>query len=272
MYRLMKTAGTFFLNEQERLGRILPPFNSVEDIITQRNSNRGRNRSNNSTYLTSDENGVLQIFGKTYGANKYETTLLCVAISKLVTDRIELYEIQEGGLTQLPVPAREVIRLTGKIDFITSDITFERKAFEENDSLRSPTFIYNLLQKWGAQKCAFCNCEIPELIQGAHIWPVASIRRTRNLNQDRKLEEAIHQDNGIWLCGNHHKLFDTNLLLLAMDGRVNCRSNIKKSDEAYIGVITVNKRLGGSTLTGNFLNYLQRRNRSLDASLYTMIR
>lgn len=82
MYRLMKTVGTEFLNESDYLANAIAPFNSVSDIIAQRDLNRGKNKGNASTYATVDENDTLQIFGKTYGANKYETTLICIAICK----------------------------------------------------------------------------------------------------------------------------------------------------------------------------------------------
>ena len=100
MYRLMKTAGTIFLNETAYLTTTINPFNTVSDIILQRDLNRGRNRGNASSYVTVDENDTLQIFGKTYGANKYETTLLCLAIHEITPYSMELYEIQEGTLTQ----------------------------------------------------------------------------------------------------------------------------------------------------------------------------
>lgn len=105
----MKTAGTVFLNETDYLSNVITPFNSVSDIIAQRNLNRGKNKGNASSYITIDENDVLQIFGKTYGANKYETTLLCLAIYGITPYSMELYEIQEGNLKQLPIDARNVI-------------------------------------------------------------------------------------------------------------------------------------------------------------------
>ena len=181
----MVTAGAIFLNATEYLNNEINPFNSVEDIIAHRNLNRDRNRTNKSTYLTINENNILQIYGKTYGANKYETTLLCLAISEITTKPIELYQIQEGNLKQLPVPVREVINAQGKISIIISDLTLERDEFENNDSLRSPAFIYNLLEKLGDKKCAICECNIPQLIEGAHVWPVANIKKT-NLKQDLK--------------------------------------------------------------------------------------
>ena len=139
----MKTAGTIFLNEQDFLNLEIIPFNSAADIIAQRNFNRERNSGNSSTYVTFDENNILQIYGKTYGANKYETTLLCIAFNQIAHYPIELYEIKEGNLKNLPEPARGVIISLG-ITVITSDIKFERNEFETNDSFRSPKYIYNL--------------------------------------------------------------------------------------------------------------------------------
>ena len=104
MYRLMKTAGVEFLNEDEHLTNRISPFTTVEDIINNRNLNRERNRSNNSTFLTQSSDNKIQLYGKTYGANKYETTLLCIALSEITTTQIELYQICEQDLKILPAP------------------------------------------------------------------------------------------------------------------------------------------------------------------------
>lgn len=270
MYRLMKTAGAVFLNELEHLTNEVIPFNSVSDIIAQRDLNRGRNRGNNSTYVTIDENNTLQIYGKTYGANKYETTLLCLAIYEITSYQMELYEIQEGNLTMLPASAREVIMALGII-VVTSDLILEREQFERNDSLRSPTFIYNLLEKLGDKRCALCECAIPQIIQGAHIWPVAHIKRANNINQNKKIEFAIDGDNGIWLCNNHHKLFDINILLITEEGRVKFKTNINENDEVYICDFTVNYQIPNSILTRKFLHYLEKRNSLLNKRAYNFV-
>lgn len=268
MYRLMKTAGTVFLNEADHLTTNIKPFNSVSDIVAQRNLNRGRNRGNASTYLTIDENNTLQIFGKTYGANKYETTLLSIAVHAIAPYNIELYEIQEGYLRRLPEDARNVIAGLG-VTVITSDLSLERQEFETNDSLRSPTYTYNLLEKLGNKKCALCNCEIPQIVQAAHIWPVASIKRANNININKKIQYAIDGDNGLWLCNNHHKLFDINILFITKEGRLKYKSNIEYVHEEYIHKITVNTRILKEVLTPNFAQYLERRNRLIDEELYS---
>jgi hypothetical protein len=270
MYRLMMTAGTNFLNETDYLTNVITPFNSVSDIIVQRDLNRSRNRGNASSYVTIDENDTLQIFGKTYGANKYETTLLCLAIHKITAYSMELYEIQEGDLRQLPRDARNVILSLG-IDVITSDLILEREEFETNDSLRSPTYIYNLLEKLGEKKCSLCDCEIPQIIQGAHIWPVVNIKRANTLDLDTKIQYAIDGDNGLWLCNNHHKLLDINMLYITPDGQFKYKTNIEQSHEEYLKNFTINRRLPNEILTPTFIDYLNKRNRMLDERQYSYV-
>lgn len=270
MYRLMKTAGTIFLNQTAVLNLDIVPFNSASDMIAQRDLNREKNGGNASTYITIDENNVLQIYGKTYGANKYETTLLCLALNEITYFPIELYEIQEGTLKTLPSLARKIIISRG-IKVISTDLSFEKAEYETNDSLRSPTYIYNLLEKLGEKKCAFCNCEIPQIIQGAHVWPVASIKKQDHLNLDQKIQCAIDRDNGLWLCNNHHKLFDINLLYITPDGHIKYKLNLENHHEAYLRGVTFNNKLAETILTPNFISYLANRNRLLDESLYTYI-
>ena len=270
MYRLMKTVNTVFLNETLYLSRVYQPFNSISDIIINRDANRVRNSGNASTYAAIDETDSLQIFGKTYGANKYETILLTLAFNNVSEYPIEVYEIQEGNLSILPEPGRQLIINAG-ISVITSDLVLERREFETNDSLRSPTYLYNLLDKLGHKKCSLCDCEIPQIIQGAHIWPVASIKRANNLNIDTKIHHAINGDNGLWLCNNHHKLFDINLLYINPDGRLKFKTNIEQNHEVYLRDFTTYSELPNEILTPNFLEYLDRRNQIIDAGQYSYI-
>lgn len=270
MYRLMATAGTEFLNADDYLHDVIIPFNSVSDIIVHRNLNRRRNPGNASTYVTLDENGIIQIYGKTYGANKYETTLLCLAIQRITTRSIELYEIAEGGLAILPALAREVVTSLG-IRVIKSDLVLERTEYEVNNSLRSPTFMYNLLEKLGEKKCVLCNCEIPQIVQGAHVWPVASIKNADSMSVEDRLRCATDGDNGLWLCNNHHRLLDMNLLLIASDGRLKHISDFEPNDVEYLRDVTTNNHLSGQILNPAFIEYLQRRNASIDERLYSYV-
>lgn len=271
IYRLMKTAGVEFLNENEFLTNRIHSFTAVDDIITSRDMNRGRNRSNQSTYLTRGSDNTIQIYGKTYGASKYETTLLCLALSKIATTKIELYEIREGSLRILPAPAREVINNLGTIKIISTDLTMERREFEENDSLRSPQYIFNLLERLGPKKCAFCNCEIPQLIEGAHIWPVADIKRESNLSQAQKLKKAIDGNNGIWLCQNHHKLLDFHILTISNGGELKIQLDLDETSLVYIKNITITNQIPDTILTSPFIGYLEKRNRAFHDSHYQIL-
>lgn len=270
MYRLMKTANTGFLNEISYLSRIYQPFNSVSDIIINRNANRRRNVGNASTYAAIDEGNSLQIFGKTYGANKYETILLTIAFQNVSEYPIEVYEIQEGNLSILPEPGRQLLINSG-IRVITSDLLLEREEFERNDSLRSPRYIYNLLEKLGEKKCSFCDCKIPQIIQGAHIWNVANIKRVNNINLETKIKHATDGDNGLWLCNNHHKLFDIHLLYIASDGHLKFKTNIQASHAEYVRNSTINNQLSNHVLTPEFIEYLGRRNHSIDERQYSFV-
>lgn len=259
MYRLMLTAGVKFLNHNDFLTQPLHPFNSVEDVISARNINRERNQSNNSSYVTKSNNHVIQIFGKTYGANKYETTLFCIAFSQISTSKIELYQICEQDLKAIPQRCSNVINSLGNVKIIQTDLVMERNNFERNDSLRSPRYIYNLLARLGAKKCALCGCEIPEIIQGAHIWPVAAIKREAGITLEQKLKYATDGSNGIWLCENHHKMLDEDIITIDVSGNVRCRADMKGANKVFIDWSTTTKKLAPEIMTASFKTYLKKR-------------
>jgi len=271
MYRLMKTAKIKFLNETEYLKNHISPFTTAEDIIANKEQMRTKNKGNRSTYITKGSDNELQIYGKTYGANKYETTILCLALSEIANSKVQLFQIGEGGLTELPQKAREVIESLGIVKIYTSNRTIEKIDFEKNNSIRSAEYVYNLLEKLGDKKCAFCGCEIPQIIQGAHIWPVADIKNDSTLSQDEKLACALDGENGLWLCQNHHKLLDTNILRISENGKIMYRSEVNKSNALFLKVITVNTQLYHKILTDKFTNYLIRRNASLKELQYCEI-
>ena len=258
MYRLMVTSGVELLNADNYLTQTIYPFNTIEDLIRARNSNKTHN--NNPTYLTRSSNNLTQIYGKTYGANKKETTLLCIALSCIETPmQIDLYEILEQNLSVLPKPDLEVIQSLGKVNIIPTDLTMERTEFETNDSLRSPRFIYNLLNKLGPKICAFCGCEIPELVEGAHIWTVAAIKREPNLSIEERINYATDGDNGMWLCENHHKMLDEDLVIIDLAGAIKCKPAIEEKSKEYILNTTPITQITPPIFTERFTNYLQKR-------------
>lgn len=261
IYRLMKTIGFCFLNAGENLERNICAFNSIEDIIFNRRINSGRNRSNNATFITKGNNGTIEVYGKTYGANKYETSLICYALAHLWRhgQRIKLYEVLEGDLKELPKTSLNVIEQMGVIDVVPTDMTLEKRIYDKENSLRSPRYTYNLFNKLGNKRCALCNCEIPELIQGAHILPVAAIKKMYGLSLEKRLEYALDGENGLWLCENHHKMFDEGMIEFDNDGSLLFRDDIDARHMNFIDETTKYRKLPPEVLTDKFLWYLEER-------------
>lgn len=260
MYRLMKTVGVRFLNIGDFVKDPIAAFSSPDELIAAKEKLRSRSVGNNSTYVTKSLGGVVQVYGKTYGANKYETTLICLALLKIVPAGIELYEVAEGGLTGLPNISKMAILAAGAALITTSTTAVEAAEFTQNNSLRSARFIYNLLDRLGKKKCAFCDCEIPEIIHGAHIWPVASIKKDATLSFDDQLRCATDGHNGLWLCENHHSLFDATLLFLSDAGELKYRKAMLNSDVGFLEKITTLKTISPAANHANFVGYLQKRN------------
>ena len=204
------------------------------------------------------------IYGKTYGANKYETSLICYALASLWQpgQRIKLYEVLEGDLKELPETSLNIIRQMGVIDIVPTDMTLEKRIYEGKENrLRSPRYTYNLFNKLGNKHCALCNCEVPELIQGAHILPVAAIRKMNYISFEQRLELALDGDNGLWLCENHHKMFDEGMLSFDKYGALLFRNDIDLRHMRFIDEITKYKVLPSEVLTDKFLWYLEQRKR-----------
>lgn len=258
MYRLMETIGFEFLNADIALTQSITAFGSIEDIMHSRRANARRNRSNNSTFITKSSINQFDIYGKTYGANKYETSMMCYALSLLAqpNQNVTLYEMLEGKLKELPKPSLDVLTRMNNVTIVPTNMQLEKRAFEENNSLRSPRYIYNLLDRLGPKHCALCGCEIPELIQGAHIWPVAEIKKAGGLSIDQKLEHALNGNNGIWLCENHHKMFDQGLLSINTSGQVIFESHLNTHDIEFMKKITTIRQLPKIIMSDEFIQYL----------------
>lgn len=262
MYRLMKTVGTEFINEN-LLSKSIIPYNSVEDIILGKNFIRGMNRANKSTYITLSADEIVQVYGKLYGANKYETVLLCFALYNVTDKTIKVYEIEEGNLQKLPGPSREKLITLG-VQIKTVDLTIERTYFEDDkESLRSPRFNYNLLETYGDKKCALCNCSIPQIIQGAHIYPVAKIKEEDHLSLDDKLVLALDGFNGLWLCNNHHKLFDSNIIKISAEGVIKYNTFLNQAQIFFLRSITTENKLADDILHENLIWYIEKRNNTI---------
>lgn len=261
MYRLMVTSGFKFLNVPSTLKNKIVPFSSIDDLIRARKANGDKNSANNATYIVKTGTHEYEIFGKTYGANKYDTTLIGCAISALATDsdKITLYEFNEKDLKELPLSSLTVLRAMRRINIVNIDDEIEKKELESNNSLRSPRFNARLLERLGERRCVLCGCCISEIIQGAHIWPVADIKRDSLLSDKEKLDYATDGENGLWMCQNHHKLFDSNIIILSDDGGVKFSSNLESDEVTYLKSITKVSKLSSTLITQKFEEYVRKR-------------
>lgn len=169
----------------------------------------------------------------------------------------------ENDLKELPESSLSVIRSMNIIRVVPTDIQLEKKVFEENNSLRSPRYIYNLLNRLGKKHCAMCGCEIPEIIQGAHIWPVALIKKQGHITFEEKLQHATSGNNGLWLCENHHKLFDQNIISISHSGDILFSNSLSVENSDFLSSITTYRQIPKQIMTEQFVNYLDLRNKAM---------
>lgn len=213
--KLSMTIGMLPLNPIKIL-----PYISVDEIIEFRNSNKEKSKQNNPTFIERKSHRLI-IYGKVFGANAKDTEILCLALKSIFDGEIVLYQIQDNNSVGLSKAFIKEITSSG--DFIIKDDTYSFDDLVSHDpsmeeiNLRNPKFIYNLFSTHGEKKCALCSCEIESIIDGAHIYPIEAIK-TLDLTDNEKLDIATNPNNGIWLCKNHHKLFDSHLLKIHVDG------------------------------------------------------
>ena len=238
-YRLMVTAGFVFLNINDFYHNSILPYHNVDDLIIDRRENQTSNSSNNSSY---------------------------VAISQIADRPIDIFNICEQDLKSLPQSSLNTIELLGNISVHNTSLFLDKRAYLESDKtvLRSASYQYNLFNRLGAKRCALCGCEIPEIIQGAHIWGVSQIARSSEFDDDAKFGHAVSGHNGLWLCSNHHKLFDSNIILFDNDGHVRIKDDLVTDDVAFIRSTTFRTSLDARFLSDEFKGYLARRNENLD--------
>ena len=268
MYRLMVTCGIEFINREFGLPDFVPaPFTDVADMIRARNESKKRNSGNRSTYIT-DEGDSYHIYGKTFGANQKETALLCMAIVAIATKNVRLFQIIDNKskkISKNDVKAINIFKeIKGNDNFhiMEETIAFDEDGNETTDNLRLAKFIYNLFAKYGSPKCcALCDCKVEKIVQGAHIYPIAKIRNNNSLSEEKKIEYATDADNGLWLCENHHKLFDSGLIAFTND-EFAIPPEVEKEDREFIESITKHYKIKRSYFNDKMRFYFNLRNNS----------
>lgn len=240
-YKLLLTGEIKILNldkvrvsENAILFDYTTPFNDYKQMRTYRLSLSKRNSSNNSTTFEENDDEI-SVYGKSYGANGRETTAICLALSRLVPGKnIKLYNVNETDKNHLADidPANRYI-----LENIGIELNDDRMDFESNDEKviakrNTRLFHYNLLQKYKEKKCYLCGCDIEKVIQGAHIYSSTDILHS-SLSEEEKTKQIVDADNGIWLCANHHLLFDY-LLIYFKERYLYASDTLNKNQIEYI--------------------------------------
>lgn len=269
VYKMMMTAGVQFLNISQYYQGTIAPYSNVDDLIVDRRDNQISNSSNNSSYVSKSSDRI-QIYAKTFGASKYESTLLAIAVSHIADKPVELFNICEQDLKVLPQSSVKTINALGNVALYNTSLFLDKHQpadESERAKLRSASYLYNLYNRIGYKKCALCGCEIPEIIQGAHIWGVSQISHTEGLDEETRFAHAVSGDNGLWLCQNHHKLFDANIIMIDSNGHVRIKDSLVAKDAAFIRNTTFNT-LDDAIMTDDFRWYISKRNEELNLAQY----
>lgn len=269
MYRLLKSIGIVFLNAEEGLcGLQLREYQNVRELIKDRENNRSRNSYNQSSYIT-DVGTSYYIYGKTFGANQKETTMLCMALCNISDKPIILFQVPDNDSDYLSkADIDTIVNYASRHGKVRIEILDDNYEFAEEDEhkyspvpteegLRDPRFIYNLLEKTNGHKCcSLCHCEIESIVQGAHIYPVQAIKRRDDLTHEEKLRMATDKNNGIWLCENHHKLFDRGLIRFD-GGKLQIMPRLNTSDAEFVKTISTCDEIPSDIYTPEMDSYFQ---------------
>lgn len=197
----------------------------------------------------------------------------------------------------LSEPTLNVIKMfIPDFSFVTSDEILQQahkedeayeKAKKKND-LRNQTLLRNNMLKKGMPiKCCLCGCEIDNILEAAHLWGVAEIKNasdnelnrfvglptisllldTSNKHYDdifyKKYIMATAGDNAIWLCRNHHKLFD----MLAYtydesDGKLAISPKVEDSVKDFINTTKITDELEEDVFTDCTKDFLTKANKT----------
>ena len=155
------------------------------------------------------------------------------------------YESDEKRVaSELSNPVKEIFDLANlNIEYTTNEQFMNERRKSDSEYLRhrdikrirnQVLFRNNVRKKGIPLECAICGEYDTTLLEAAHLWEVKNIKQSsiKEINEFIKLNnlaEVIESsseyskeifykkyylansgDNGIWLCKNHHKLFDSN--------------------------------------------------------------
>ncbi len=138
---------------------------------------------------------------------------------------------------------------------------------KENDKLRNQTLFRNNLRKKGIPiECALCSEDNIEILEAAHFWEVKQIKKSsakeindfiksnnlfsiidshseyKNETFFKKYSLVNSGENGVWLCKNHHGLFDKNYYCFdGENGKIILHFSDKEDRKDFLATINGNE-------------------------------
>ena len=90
------------------------------------------------------------------------------------------------------------------------------------------------------------------------IFDAYSIRRRNDLQFENKFRLAVDADNGIWLCENYHKLFDSNLIWFE-EGQLCFSHKLNDEDLLFVKHVTTLEQIEPQYINERMLAFFDSR-------------
>lgn len=156
---------------------------------------------------------------------------------------------------------------------------------KRNNVIRNQELFKNNIRAKGVPtKCCLCGCEIEDILEAAHLWGVSEINSLSPIDvnnimrlpymQDLIDETNPHKretfykkyimansgDNGVWLCSNHHGLFDSHHYCFdSEDGRIILYFNTEEEVKKFLVDTVNNDKIPRDVLTEKTKRFLAQR-------------
>ena len=192
-------------------------FTSIKEFERAKSKLTSENAGNDSSYILISRQNIT-IVAKTFGNNEYEmiSYILCLSVlaNKENKKLILVPKEDENGFKNIGKKNLSFIKKLGvRIFSEEEDDTQSPDTLvdEKEDSRDQVAFRRNLLNKFNGTKCACCDCYIPESLVASHIFRICDINKLP-IPYKEKHALAVNADNGLWLCSNHDRWFETGLI------------------------------------------------------------
>lgn len=83
------------------------------------------------------------------------------------------------------------------------------------------------------------------------------------MSEDEKWLSATDGENGLWLCHNHHKLFDEGIVSITNSGKIVYSNELNETNKSFIKKTTTKNSIPSFAFTDFFEKYLYLRTRSI---------